>query len=292
MDLLTIAQLAQFSGIKPHTIRAWEQRYGALKPTRTEGNTRIYSSSDLKRLLSIVSLMDSGYRIAELGAMNDEQLNAEAKKLFSLDKSEESNHFVFQLISAGMTFNEISFDKILSYCLLRLGVENTYKEVVYPLLKRVGLMWSTDMLPPAQEHFMCNLIRQKLSSAIDSLPSPKENGKRWLLFLPEDEYHEIGLLFAHYLLKSNGEDVIYLGSNVPLMTLSSAIENVKPDYLMLFFVHQDYPENIGSYLSKIRECFALGTIYISGNEKLIGQMTLENNTHWLKCVDDLSNIVK
>ncbi len=290
MNLLTIAQLAQFSGIKSHTIRAWEQRYGALKPTRTEGNTRTYSSLDLKRLLNIVSLMDSGYKIAELGAMNDEELNAETKKLFCLDKSEGHNHFVFQLISAGVTFNEISFDKILSHCLLRLGVENTYKEVVYPLLKRVGLMWSTDMLPPAQEHFMCNLIRQKLLTAIDSLPTPKENSKKWLLFLPEDEYHEIGLLFAHYFLRSIGENVIYLGSSVPLMTLASAIESVKPDYLMLFFVHQDYPENTDSYLSKIRECFALGTIYISGNEKLISQMTLESNTHWLKSVDDLSSI--
>jgi len=190
--------------------------------------------------------MDSGYKIAELGAMNDEQLNAEAKKLFSLDKSEGHDHFVFQLISAGMTFNEISFDKILSHCFLRLGVENTYKEVVYPLLKRVSLMCSTDMLSPAQEHFMCNLIRQKLLTAIDSLPTPKENSKKWLLFF----------------------------------------ESVKPDYLMLFFVHQDYPENTDSYLSKIRECFALGTIYISGNEKLISQMTLESNTHWLKSVDD------
>lgn len=289
MDFLTISQLAQFSGIKPHTIRIWEKRYQALTPTRTHGNTRTYSGLDLKRLLNIVSLMDTDYKISQLCSMSDEELNFLIKDLYVPQIHENPNQFVSQLISAGMEFDEPSFQKILSHCLLRFGVDGTYKDIIYPLLNKVGLMWSADILPPAHEHFMCNLIRQKILTGIDSLPFPKEHSRKWLLFLPEDEYHEMGLLFAHYLLRRNSEDVFYLGASVPLSTLQFAIENIKPDCLLLFFVHQDFPENVSSYLSEIRDFFDSGNIYISGNEKLISQIKVENKIDWLRSIEDLEN---
>lgn len=289
VNALTISQLAQFSGIKPHTIRIWEQRYHALKPERTEGNVRIYSSLDLKRLLNIVSLMNTDHKVSELCSMDDDGLNILIRKLYALEEKENPLQFVPQLISAGMEFDEISFQKTLSYCFVNFGTFRTYKDVIYPLLNRVGLLWSADMLPPAQEHFMCNLIRQKLLAAIDALPVPVENSKKWLLFLPEDEYHEIGLLFAHYVLKQKGVCVFDLGSSVPLSTLGFAIENIKPDFLLTFFVHHDFPENASSYLSEVRKSFDNGTIYISGNEQLISLVNLGNKMHWLKNIEDLEN---
>jgi DNA-binding transcriptional MerR regulator len=289
MNALTISQLAQFSGVKAHTIRIWEQRYQALTPSRTEGNTRTYSDMDLKRLLNIVSLLDSGYKISELGSLDDENLNALIGELYNLEDKEKPHQFISQLISVGMEFNEAAFQKILSHCFVHFGVFGTYKNVIYPLLNRVGLLWSADVLPPAQEHFMCNLIRQKLTAAIDDLPVPEENSKKWILFLPEDEYHEIGLLFAHYVLKRDGVQVFYLGASVPFSTLQLAIENIKPECLLLFFVHHDFPENVISYLSAIRGSFTQGMIYISGNEKLISQLNLENETQWLRNIDDLAN---
>src|SRR5690606_22249604 len=117
------------------------------------------------------------------------------------------------------------------------------------------LMWSADMLPPAQEHFMCNLIRQKLLVAIDALPLPAKTNKTWLLYLPEDEYHEMGLLFSQYVLKQKGHQVVYLGASVPLSTLGFAIERINPSYLLLFFVHYNLPENINVYLKKTRDIF-------------------------------------
>lgn len=289
MNALTIAQLAQFSGIKPHTIRIWEQRYNALNPERSEGNTRIYSDLDLKRLLNIVSLMDS-YKISELCTMSDEGLHESIKKRYDLEGKGGLHHFVPQLVSAGMDFNEALFQEILSHCFENFGAFQTYKEVIYPLLNRVGLMWSADMLPPAQEHFMCNLIRQKLFSEIDSLPVSSATNQKWLLFLPEDEYHEIGLLFASYILKHNGYQVVYLGTSVPLSTLSSAIKSVKPDFLLLFFVHHDFPENVVSYLSEVKNIFDKGIIYISGDEKLIRQLKLDRNVEWLENVDELERL--
>ncbi|HEY1010839.1 MAG: MerR family transcriptional regulator [Daejeonella sp.] len=292
MNSLTIAQLAQFSGVKPHTIRVWEQRYQALSPARTQGNTRTYSDLDLKRLLNIVSLMESEYKVSELCGMKDDALSELIENMYSLETNEKPNPFVSQLISAGMEFNERSFQKILSHCLLRFGVDGTYRDVIYPLLDRVGLMWSADLLPPAHQQFMCNLIRQKMLTATDALPFPAPDSRKWLLFLPEDEYHEMGLLFAHYLLRKNGEDVVYLGSSVPLGTLNVAIETVKPDCLLLFFVHYDFPGNVSSYLSDIAGIFDKGTIFISGNEKLIEQVSLIDQVTWLKKVDDMERIVQ
>src|SRR5690606_8449955 len=195
-----ISQLSQFSGVKPHTIRMWEQRYQALSPNRTDGNTRTYTGADLKRLLNIVSLLSSRRRPSELCKMTNEELNKMVSALYGLEDKDNLDQFVPQLISAGMEFNESSFQKILSHCFVHFGISSTYRQVIYPMLDRIGLMWSVDKLPPAQEHFMCNLIRQKLVAAIDALPAASSSSPKWLLFLPEDEFHEIGLLFAHYVL--------------------------------------------------------------------------------------------
>ena len=289
MDSLSIAQLTQLSGIKAHTIRVWEQRYQAFSPKRTEGNVRTYSDLDLKRLLNIVSLIDSGYKVSELCTMSDVALNKLIDELYVKPIHEEPERFVSQLISAGVEFNEPSFQKILSHCFLRFGVPDTYKNIIYPLLNRIGLMWSCNQIVPAQEHFMCNLIRQKILTATDALPSPKQGSKKWLLFLREDEHHEMGLLFAQYILRQMGETVYYLGANVPLSTLSLAIKNIKPDSMVVFFVHNDLPENIDSYLASLKKEMKNIPIYISGNEKLIEQIKQDKNIIWLQNIEELEN---
>lgn len=290
MNYFSIAQLAQFSGIKAHTIRIWEQRYHALKPARSEGNTRFYSDLDLKRLLNIVSLTDQ-YRVSELCSMSDKALNNQVGKLY-LEKSEKnSNPFVSQLIAAGMEFNESSFQKVFSHCLLRFGVSDTYKDIIYPLLNRLGLMWASDHLPAAHEHFISNMIRQKLLTAIDSLPLSEDHGKKWVLFLPEDEYHEMGLLFAQYVLGLQRQKVFYLGASVPLSTLSLACKNIKPDSLLLFFVHNDLPENINLYLSALTKNFKQSKIYISGHEKLMERVDVGKKITWLRRVEDLEAVI-
>ena len=287
MNSFTIAQLSQFSGIKPHTLRMWEQRYQVLSPSRSSGNTRIYNNADLKRLLNIVSLTDSGHKVAELCRMPDEALGRLIKDQYDLEKEDFGNYFVFQLLAAGMTFDESSFQKTLSHCLLRFGMDVTYKNIIYPLLNRVGLLWATDMLPPAHEHFMCNLIRQKLHTAIDSLPSPRKDSSRWLLFLPEDEYHETGLLFAQYVLRKNAINAYYLGSSVPLPTLELAVGSINPDFVLLFFVHRNLPENIHAYLKEVRKSFREGRIYVCGNENVLGQVDLPQEVKWLRSIEEL-----
>ena len=161
----------------------WEQRYNALQPDRSEGNTRYYNNGQLRRLLNIVSLMDSGYKISELGTMND-------KKLFDLLEQEQQGEnetnpeefYISQLIAAGMSYDEQHFEKLFSHCLLRFGFKNAYTRVLYPMMSKIGLMWASNSMPPAQEHFITNIIRQKLFTAIDSLPPPATKAETWLLF--------------------------------------------------------------------------------------------------------------
>ncbi|MBC7744669.1 MAG: MerR family transcriptional regulator [Flavobacterium sp.] len=292
MNLFSISQLSQFSGIKPHTIRVWEQRYNALKPSRSEGNTRYYDNVQLRRLLNIVSLMNTEFKVSELCVMPDEKLfeliNLQ-NGLLNINEPEE--YFVSQLVAASLSYDEGQFEKVFSHCLLRKGMKETYTNVIYPLLIRIGLMWSNDTAAPAHEHFISNLIKQKLYTVIDSLPVPKHGSIKWLLFLPENEHHDIGLLFANYLIRFSGQKVIYLGNNVPLSSLKEAVKDTKPDNLLFLLVHHDFARDTQNYLNQLNIDLVTSNVFIAGNQKLIGQLNIGNNIKCLKSVEDLSQIL-
>ena len=289
MNLFSISQLQQFSGIKAHTIRMWEQRYNALKPNRSEGNTRYYDNIQLKRLLNIVSLMSAGFKVSDLCVMPDEKLFTLLDDHLKdpLPQDDTAEYFISQLLSAGMTLDETYFEKIFSSCVLRLGIRNTYVRVIYPMLTRIGMMWVTDKISPAYEHFISNFIRQKIFVAIDSLPPPKSSGKTWLLLLPENEFHEMGLLFSHYLIRQSGDKVIYLGSNVPLDTLSGIKNQVNPSQLLLFVVHQSEHDKLQEYLAGLKKIFSHSKIHISGSEKVTGRINRGNHYNLIHSVEDL-----
>lgn len=293
MDQFSISQLSQFSGIKPHTIRIWEQRYNALKPQRSEGNTRYYDGSQLRRLLNIVSLSGTGNKISRLCSMSDEELfkmRATYEKDAGLNNDYE--YFINQLISGGMTYDEMNFEKAFSHCLLRFGLQKTYVEIIFPLLSRIGLMWSTNNIPPSQEHYISNLLRQKMFTAIDSMPPVTKAEEMWLLFLPEDEFHELGLLFANYFLRSKGKQVIYLGSNVPLSSVEHILEDVSIENLLLFMVHQDLPEKVEEYFQDLRKIAGKRTVYVAGSGIAPENMPKEGAFVQLRSVEDLERELK
>ena len=213
MNEFTISQLEQFSGVKAHTIRVWEQRYNALNPNRTNSNKRTYSGDELRRLLNIVSLIEADIKVSKVCTMSDEDIAEHLAQELKTNEENKSNqdYYINQLISAGITYDDYNFEKIFSSCILRLGLIDTMIKVIYPLLGRIGLLWQSGKFPPGQEHFMSNIISQKLHVAIDSLPIPQPTSEKWLLFLPENEFHEISLLLCNYIIKQAGKKVIYLG---------------------------------------------------------------------------------
>ncbi len=287
MNSFSISQLAQFSGVKAHTIRIWEQRYNALKPNRTEGNTRYYDNQQLRRLLNIVSLADLDYKVSELCMMPDKKLFKLIEELNLGNQNKTYEYFIAHLVSAGMSYDEPGFEKIFSHCMLRYGMKDTYLRVIYPMLVRIGLMWSVDTIPPAHEHFISNVLRQKLFTAIDSLPAAKPESGSWLLFLPENEFHEIGLLFASYLIRSSSQKVIYLGSNVPFQSLKMAVENASCENLLMFFVHAGFPEDARDYINKLSNQFKGKNIFVAGGRQFTEQLGKLKKIRFLNSAEDL-----
>ncbi len=236
MGSYNIAFLERISGIKAHTLRIWEQRFGILRPRRNEHNVRIYDDEHLKKVLNIKILIDAGYKIGEISKFGDLGLIEHSLELQQSDETWKQHGLLDDLTCAALSYSTDLFDAVYSKATSRLGLYKTYLNVIHPMLVRMGILWSSDQLLAAQEHFISNLIRQKLYVAIDGLPKKKSKKESWLLFLPEDEEHDIGLLFASFLLQLHGHEVIYLGSRVPLQNVQEVQQKTSCDHHLIFLV--------------------------------------------------------
>lgn len=289
----SISDLEKLTGIKAHTIRIWEQRYGLLTPLRTATNIRYYDDNQLKKLLNVSTLLRNGIKISHISSMTEEEIHSKLDKVAAELKEPGKQYEIFinQLVSSGLTFNEPQFEKTFSSCLLRFGLQDTYVNVIYPLLDKVGLMWGKDELNPAQEHFVSNLLKQKLFTALDALPAVTSSSKSFVLFLPEEENHEIGLLFANYLLRSYHHKVIYLGQDVPFTNLEETVDFTKPTHLMTFLVGSQPQTNAQKYIDRLALRFKDLEILVSGNPWVIGKLKLTFNIHWVKSVEDFNKFI-
>ncbi|MCX8478907.1 MAG: MerR family transcriptional regulator [Chitinophagales bacterium] len=237
-----ISELSQLSGIKPHTIRMWEQRYGILKPKRTETKIRTYSDHDLRFLMNIALLNRQGYKISKIAELGNEEINKIVNQIEQADPSFEI--LVDQLTKSMISFDEIAFEKTINTSILRNGFKDTMLQVIYPFLEKIGLLWVTGHINPAQEHFVANLVRQKIIVAIDGQNLQWGPGsKKILLFLPAHELHELSLLFFTYNLKTQNHHTIYLGANLPNADLQPVIDVYQPDYVFTVLTSTLYIKN-------------------------------------------------
>lgn len=231
MNHFTIKDIENLTGIKSHTLRIWEQRYGIPLPKRTSTNIRYYTDEDLKLLLNVSMLNRQGHKISHLTAMAKHELESLALKV-SMEVGDPDIQLDAMLQSM-FNLDELAFDRILSSHLLKFGLEKTMVDLFFPFLKKVGVLWQTGGVNPAFEHFMSNLIRQKIIVAIDAQSSTKsEHSKKFILFLPEGEIHELGLLFANYAIRSRGHQTLYLGQNLPYTDLDAIVGKYGCDYIM------------------------------------------------------------
>lgn len=231
LGTFSIKDIEAITGIKCHTLRIWEQRYGIIVPKRSETNIRYYDDRDLKTLLNISVLNENGYKISEIAKMQPEDM---AEKVLHL--SQQSTAFKIHIrsfISAMMSFDETGFHKLLNTYILQYGLEASFLNIVFPFLQEVGVLWQVGTILPSHEHFVSNIIKQKLYVAIDGqVGKMNANRRKFLLFLPESEKHSLGLLFANYLIRARGHEVLYLGQEVPLADLRDAFSKENPDYIL------------------------------------------------------------
>lgn len=267
MSTYSIKDLEQLSGIKAHTLRVWEQRYNLLMPKRTDTNIRYYDDDDLKLILNVALLNDNGYKISKIANMSSHEMREEVMKL--TDRTLTHDDQIHAMTLSMIEMDEERFDKILSTNILKLGFEQTMMNIIYPFMSKIGVLWQTGAINPAQEHFISNLVRQKLIVAIDG-QLYKGGGKKFLLYLPEGELHEISILFAAYLIKLSGHKVIYLGQNTPSDDLFAVYKLHKPDYIMTVITTSPASEFIQTYVEKLATNFSQAQIILSGYQ-IVGQ---------------------
>lgn len=229
MDHFSIRDIENLSGIRAHTLRVWEQRYGLLIGRRGEGMQRIYSDEDLKQLLRIAFLYHSGHKISVIAKLTQEEICRLVDNSFVTD--ENHGAFVQQLIAAGIEFDKEKFEKIVNTLVMRIGFEKALTAVLFPFLERIGMLWITNHVIPAQEHFTSHIIRKKLILATDGIEVAPSCPAKLLVFAPAGERHEIPLLAANYFFRKHGLRTCYVGVNTAMSCLEEYLETWRPDFI-------------------------------------------------------------
>ena len=262
MNAFTIKDLENLSGIKAHTIRIWEQRYTFLKPRRTQTNIRYYNNDELKAILDIALLNKYGYKISHIDKMDAGEVR---QKIVSLSHTEaQQERLVNDMLQCMVDLNIEKFEDILNDHIKTRGIDRTITCLIFPFLDKIGILWLTNHINPAQEHLVSNVIRQKLIVGIESTNTHIVLDKTVILFLPQGEHHELGLLYMYYLLKNRGVQVIYLGANVPVRDLEFIANLKKPDYLYTHLTCTAGNYNVEKFFHQVHHKMPQMPVVISG----------------------------
>lgn len=263
MNRFSIKDVENLTGIKAHTLRIWEQRYGIVVPKRTDTNIRYYDSEDLKQILKIALLNQHGYKISRIKNMTE----GEANKLLhqASDSAFQYNILINDLLEATIDMDSTSFDTMLNTYIKKNGIEQAVEHLLFGFLEKVGVLWMSDHIMPAHEHLVSNIIVRKIISAIEKLPQ-LSNGEqtKYLLFLPEAENHETGLLYVQYHLLKQGKNVIYLGSDTPIDQVRYVSKQLNIKYLYTHITAGSGDFDIVRYLKKLAELHPECMIMVSG----------------------------
>ena len=271
MSTYSIAQIVTITGIKAPTLRKWETRYNFFETNRTDTNIRYYSDSQLKKLLNISVLMRNGFRVSKIDKMSEEDIHQTIEDSLVDLKNEDE---ISALIISMLEMDESKFDKIIKAQILKNGLLSTTANIIYPFLHQVGVLWGINKVIPAKEHFLSSLIKQKFFSSIDLLPIPNKGASSILMFLPDGEHHEIGLLLAYYIAKDLGWRVYYLGQNVPVQNINQVVEEINPTAMLTMLIastRQNFVTQLDGILAQSKI-----PLFVSGNPKIFENSVNEN----------------
>ena len=289
MRTYSIKDLEQLSGIKAHTLRIWEQRYNLLSPKRTDTNIRYYDDEDLKLILNVALLNNNGFKISKIVSMDRLEMWDEVMRL--TERSLTHDDQLHALTISMIEMDEERFDKILSINILKLGFEQTMMNIIYPFMSKIGVLWQTGAINPAQEHFISNLVRQKLIVAIDG-QIHTNTGKKFLLFLPEGELHEVSILFASFLIKNKGHKVIYLGQNTPNEDLKQVYDIHKPDFLLTVITTSPSSEFAQDYVNGLADRFKESQLLVTGYQVIGQDLKFDANVRQLNYIRDIKDFLE
>jgi MerR family transcriptional regulator, light-induced transcriptional regulator len=255
----------------------WEKRYAIPTPKRTQTNIRYYDDNDLRLILNMVALSKQGHKISKIATMSESEMTTTLRQ-FSTQNTDSSTP-IDVLQAAMMAIDEVQFSQTIRTSTEKIGFENTMIQVIYPFLERLGLLWMTGAIKPVHANFVTCIIRQKIIAAIDEalhVPTHK-NTKKYLLYLPEGENQELGLLFVSYLLKKRALDVIYVGHNISIADLKDVCALHQPHCIYTIIGEIFTKHSIQHYVNQVCHTFPSVRILLSGYQVLTHPIQLPEN---------------
>ena len=267
MARYSISDLEQLSGVKAHTIRIWEQRYNLLSPSRTATNIRTYGEADLRRLLNVAALCARGQRISQVVRLSEEECQVAALALCNEVKPADCAR-LNAMLGATLDLDEPRLHRLFDEAISDLGPEEALLRLGYPLLQRLSVSWKEGSLSVAQERLVAQLLRQELMASADALPLiplSQADVPRWLLFLPEGEWHELALLFMNYALRARGQQVLYLGPNLSVPDVVAAAQSFRPTVLATVLTMVPARNHVSAYAAELRQHCPDATLLLFGS---------------------------
>ena len=291
MAVYSINDIEKLSGIKAHTIRIWEKRYGIIEPKRTETNIRYYLDEDLQRILNISILYKNGYKISKIAKMSDSEMINLASQLtqVSFDDSDSLDSLMFAMLE----LDDYKFNLILDHHIDSKGFEKTMNEIVYPLMEKLSTMWITGSIKGVHENFVANIIRRKTITAIESIVVSSNTAKeKVILYLSENETHELSLLFMHYLLKSYNYSVLNLGMGVPLIDVIEGQNICGAKYIFSIFNDSFTDQPLQPYIDELTRHLPDCKFILSGYQSVVQNLQLNENVQVTPSVKELKNLLE
>jgi len=268
-NIFSIKDLENLSGIKAHTIRIWEKRYSVLEPMRTETNIRMYDLINLQKLLNITLLHNHGYKISKISKFPKDRIPELVNEIVTI-KSAKS-HAISSFKMAMMNFDQALFFNTYDKLLSEKSFREVFFEVFIPLIQEIGTLWQTNTISPAHEHFISYLIKQKLLINTEKLQTqaPINDDKVFILYLPSNEIHELGLMYLNYEILLSGYKTIYLGESVPLDCIKDVNKLFDRITFVCYMTVEPTKDEVNNYIKQIK------TEFENDNSKFwfIGRMT-------------------
>lgn len=289
--IFSIKDLENLTGIKAHTIRIWEKRYQLLEPERTDTNIRFYNLGHLQKLLNISFLNNNGQKISKIASLTSQEIHQEVRELAS--KGHLKNHAINTFKMAMLDFDQELFFETYNGLIKEKSFKELFYQVFLPLLSEVGMLWQTNTITPAHEHFLSSLIRQKLLVNTEILQAQNKikHNDAFVLFLPDNEIHELGLMFVNYEMVSKGQRCIFLGSSVPIDSLIDILAYYQKVTFISYFTIRPEKEELSNYLAEFES-----KLLTNNNHELwvlgymiqhIDSQSLPNSIKTFKSIDSL-----
>ena len=289
--IFSIKDLENLTGIKAHTIRIWEKRYGLLEPERTDTNIRFYNLSHLQKLLNISFLNNNGIKISKIASLNSSEIHQHVREI--ANKGNVKNHAINTLKLAMLDFDQELFHETYNALIKNQPFRDLFYEVFIPFLSEIGMLWQTDTITPVHEHFITSLIKQKIlvNTEILQAKNKVKHKDAYVHFLPDNEIHELGLMFVNYELNAKGQRSIFLGSSVPIASLTDILAYYHKVIFISYFTVKPLKDELSNYLDDFNT-----QLLKDKNHELwiLGQMTqhidtnkLPNNIKTFKTIESL-----